>query len=466
MNSQNAQSAAPSVKNVTRLEGRVPLQNAIPLGLQHVMAMFLANITPMIIVAAASNLSAGESARLIQTTLLAAGIATCFQLYPVWRIGSGLPVVMGVSFTFVTILCFIGTTFGYPAIVGAVIVGGIFEGTIGLFAKYWRRLISPIVASCVVTAIGFSLFTVGANYFGGGQGAPDFGSSQNWIVGSITLITATLFSVFGKGFLKQLAVLMGLAVGYVAALIAGIVDLSVFTTPAAYGVSLPQILPVRPEFHPGAIISVCLIFLVSMTETLGDTTALSESALHRPLSDKELSGSICADGYCSAVSGLLGCLPVTSFSQNVGLCAMTGVVNRFTILMGALIMILASFFNVISSFFMTLPNCVLGGCTLLMFGQILVTGMEMISKCGYTARNNLIAALSLTIGMGFTLVPDLFHIFPETLVNIFSQNCVAVVFVVALVLNWLLPQKFADDPATEVAVEGVEDMIKEDKITD
>lgn len=464
MKKQNTAGSTPdvSLSNVTRLEGRVPLANAVPLGLQHVLAMFLANIAPMIIVAGACGLSSGETAKLIQTTLLVAGIATCIQLYPVWRVGSSLPVVMGVSFTFVTILCFIGANYGYPTVVGAILIGGLFEGTLGLFAKYWRKIVSPIVASCVVTSIGFSLLTVGANYFGGGTGAADFGSAQNWILGSVTLIVAILFTVFGKGFWKQLSILMGLAGGYITALFMGAVDLSVFSEASTYAVSLPQILPFKPEFNAGAIISVCLIFLVSATETLGDTTAVAESGLHRPLSDKELSGSICADGYCSAVSSLFGCLPVTSFSQNVGLVAMTGVVNRFTILMGALILILASFFNVIAAVFTTLPNAVLGGCTLLMFGQIVITGMEMIAKCSFNPRNNLISALSLTIGIGFTLVPELFNVFPVMIQNIFSSNCVAVVFVVAIVLNLILPKEMKSanpNPELEGAVEGIEDEI-------
>lgn len=449
-----------SIKNVTKLNGRVPLKAAIPLGLQHVMAMFIANVTPMIIVAAACNLSEIETQNLLHATLLAAGIATCIQLYPIWRIGSGLPIVMGVSFTFVTILSFIGSRYDYATVLGAIIVGGVIEGTLGLFAKYWKKLISPIVAACVVTAIGFSLFTVGANYFGGGQGAPDFGSAQNWIVGSITLITATLFTVYGKGFIKQVSILIGLFTGYIVAIFMGMVDVSVFAEPSSWGLTL-AIMPMAPKFNLSAIISVTLIFLVSLTETFGDTTALAESGLHRGLTTKELGGSIAADGYCSAVSGLIGCLPVTSFSQNVGLVAMTGVVNRFTIFIGAIILILASFFNIIAVFFTTLPNCVLGGCTLLMFGQILVAGTEMIAKCGFTAKNNLITALSLVIGMGFTLVPELFAVFPEIIVNIFSENVVAVVFVIAVFLNLVLPDDMQHSFEDDIGGEIIEDMEKE-----
>lgn len=461
MNLKKSKESSVSAENVYQLNGRVPLGKAIPLGVQHVLAMFIANVTPMLIIAGAANLTEAETASLIQTTLFVAGIASIVQLYPIWRIGSGLPIIMGVSFTFVPILTYICQTFDYPTALGAIIIGGIFEGTLGFFAKYWRRLIPPIVSSCVVTAIGFSLFAVGANYFGGGQGAADFGSYQNWIVGTITLITAILFSIYGKGFVKQISILMGLLVGYVVSIFFGMVDFAVFADSSAFGLSFPHFLPYMPKFNLGAIFSVSLIFLVSLTETLGDTTALSESALHRPLKDRELGGSISVDGYGSALSGLFGCLPVTSFSQNVGLVALTGIVNRYTILMGAITLILASFFNVISSFFNTLPNCVLGGCTLLMFGQILITGVEMIAKCGFNARNNLISALSLTIGMGFTLVPELFQYFPAMIQNIFSENVVAVVFVISIVLNLILPKDIQSTAADHVGETIIEDEEKE-----
>ena len=198
-----------SVNNIYQLEGRVPVTKAIPFGLQHILAMFVANLTPITIVAAAGGLSQSEIAILLQNAMLVAGIATLIQLYPVWKIGSGLPIVMGVSFTFVTVLCTVAGNYGYPAVMGAVLVGGIFEGTIGLFAKYWRKIISPVVAASVVTAIGFSLFTVGARSFGGGY-TEDFGSAQNLLLGTITLVVCLVWNAYAKGYLKQLAVLAGL----------------------------------------------------------------------------------------------------------------------------------------------------------------------------------------------------------------------------------------------------------------
>ena len=196
-----------SVENIYTLDGKVPVGKAIPFGLQHILAMFVANIAPIIIVAGACGLSAKESTMLIQSAMIIAGIGTLIQLFPIWRIGSGLPIVMGISFTFVSIFCYVGPTYGYPAIVGAVLVGGIIEGILGLFAKYWTKIITPIVAASVVTAIGFSLLSVGAASFGGGSGNESFGSATNWILGTITLLCCILFNIFAKSYWKQLSVL-------------------------------------------------------------------------------------------------------------------------------------------------------------------------------------------------------------------------------------------------------------------
>lgn len=371
-----------SVNNIYRLEGRVPLLKAIPFGVQHILAMFVA------------------------------GIATLIQLYPIWKVGSGLPIVMGVSFTFVTVLCTVAANYGYPAVIGAVMAGGIFEGTLGLLAKYWRRIISPIVAASVVTAIGYSLFSVGARSFGGGY-ADDFGSAQNLLLGAITLAVCLVWNILAKGYAKQLSVLAGLVVGYIVAIFMGKVDLSVILDGGF--VSLPHLMPYLPEFHPGAILSVCIIFLVSAAETIGDTTALVSTGLDREIESKEISGSLACDGYSSTISALLGCPPVTSFSQNVGLINMTKVVNRFTIMTGASCMILAGLLPPVGNFFASLPESVLGGCTIMMFGTILTSGVQMLAKAGFSQRNITIAALSLSVGIGFTAASEagLWAIFPE-----------------------------------------------------
>ena len=428
-----------SISNIYRLDGRVPLLKAVPFGLQHILAMFVSNLTPITIIAAAGGLSQAEVAVLLQNAMLVAGIATLIQLFPVWRIGSRLPIVMGVSFTFVTVLSTVAASYGYPAVIGAAICGGVFEGVIGLFARYWRKIIAPVVASSVVIAIGYSLFTVGARSFGGGY-AEDFGSASNLLLGAVTLTVCLGWNILARGYLKQLSVLAGLVVGYILAVFMGKVDLSVIFSEGI--ASLPALLPFAPEFHMGAIFSVAIIFMVSAAETIGDTTAMVSGGLGREITSKEISGFLACDGFASVVSALFGCPPVTSFSQNVGLVNMTKVVNRFTIATGAGCMLLAGFLPPVGNFFASLPESVLGGCTIMMFGTIMVSGIQMLSRAGFTQRNMTIAALSLSVGIGFTAASeiDLWRIFPEVVQSVFSANVVAVVFVVSILLNLILPE--------------------------
>jgi xanthine permease len=430
-----------SISNIYKLDGRVPIGKAIPFGLQHILAMFVSNLAPITMIAGAAKVpvTGAELGMLLQNAMFAAGIATMIQLYPLWKIGSRLPVVMGVSFTFVTVLSTISANYGYPAVIGAVLIGGLFEGTLGLFAKYWRKIISPIVAASVVTAIGFSLFTVGARSFGGGY-ATDFGSMSNLLLGLITLATCLLWNMFAKGYLKQLSVLAGLIVGYVVAIFMGKVDLSMIMSGGI--IALPHLLPIKPEFHAGAIMSACIIFMVSAAETIGDTSALVAGGLGRDITGEEISGSLACDGYGSFISGLFGCPPVTSFSQNVGLVAMTKVVNRFTIMTGAAAMILAGLFPPIGNFFASLPQSVLGGCTIMMFGTILTSGMQMIANCGFSQRNITIVAMALSIGIGFTTTSEsgIWAGFSPVVQSVFSANVVAVVFVVAIIMNLILPK--------------------------
>lgn len=422
---------------IYELDGKIPVGKAVPFGLQHILAMFVANIAPILIVAGVIKMPVEQSAALVQSAMIVAGIGTLIQLYPVWRIGSGLPIVMGISFTFVSIACVIGSKYGYGGIMGAVLVGGILEGLLGLGAKYWRRFIPPIVAATVVTSIGFSLLAVGANSFGGGFGNPNFGDAKYIIVGTVTLFSCIGFNVFAKSFYKQLSVLFGLVVGYITAYFFGLVNLSKMTEVGF--VAIPKIMPFTMEFHADAIFAFFLIFLVSATETIGDTSAMTAIGLRRNVTEKEVSGSIACDGFISSLSSVFGCMPITSFSQNVVLIAMTKVVNRFAIMTGAVIMILSGLFPALGVLLASLPESVLGGCTLMMFGSIVVSGVQMIAGCGYSTRNITIASLALSIGIGFTQTPAIFKIFPDLVKNVFAENCVAVVFIVAMVLNLVLP---------------------------
>ena len=420
--------AAASIDNIYRLDGKVPVAKAIPFGLQHVLAMFVANVAPIILVAQVAvyngiAFTEIETARLIQNAMLIAGIGTLIQLYPIWRIGSKLPVVMGISFTFVSAMMVYAAQ-DYGIMIGGIIVGGCIEGVLGLTVKYWRRFVSPIVSACVVTTIGFSLLSVGINSYGASN-AYDFGSWQNLLVGTITLVTCLVYQALAKGFWKQLYVLAGLVVGYIAAICFGMVDFAqIGSTVSELGVvSFPQLLHFTPKFELGAIVSITLVFFVSAAETIGDTTAVCNGGLGRDITVRELSGSLACDGFISAVSGgVFGCSPITSFSQNVGLVAMTKVVNRFTI----------------------------------MFGAIIISGVTMLSQCGLDQRNTLIAATSLSIGIGVTLVSGFFDHMPKLIGDIFAGNPVAGVFVVAMVLSLAMPKHVKAESIDALTPESIE----------
>ena len=454
--------AAASIDNIYRLDGKVPVAKAIPFGLQHVLAMFVANVAPIILVAQVAvyngiSFTEIETARLIQNAMLIAGIGTLIQLYPIWRIGSKLPVVMGISFTFVSAMMVYAAQ-DYGIMIGGIIVGGCIEGVLGLTVKYWRRFVAPIVSACVVTTIGFSLLSVGINSYGASN-AYDFGSWQNLLVGTITLVTCLVYQALAKGFWKQLYVLAGLVVGYIAAICFGMVDFAqIGSTVSELGVvSFPQLLHFTPKFELGAIVSITLVFFVSAAETIGDTTAVCNGGLGRDITVRELSGSLACDGFISAVSGgVFGCSPITSFSQNVGLVAMTKVVNRFTIMFGAIALVLAGLFPPIGAFFSTLPECVLGGCTVMMFGAIIISGVTMLSQCGLDQRNTLIAATSLSIGIGVTLVSGFFDHMPKLIGDIFAGNPVAGVFVVAMVLSLAMPKHVKAESIDALTPESIE----------
>lgn len=451
-----------SDENIYKLNGRVPLKKAIPFGLQHVLAMFVANLAPVIIVCGAcvvrgtrEQLTSAEITSILQCAMFAAGIGTCMQLYPVWKIGSKLPIVMGVSFTFLGSLLVISTNpeLGYEGMIGAVIAGGIFEGLVGLSAKYWKRFLTPVVSACVVIAIGLSLLSVGMDSWGGGSGVEDFGAWYHLLVGAFTLVVCLISHYRLKGIYKNLNILVGLLAGYLLSIIltatgiAPMVDFSTITTTIqeiGY-VSIPKLVFLGdhfPVFDLGAFFTIAIVFLVSAAETTGATTAVCTGALNRDIKMEELQGSLAVDGFSSAISGCFGCLPLTSFSQNVGLVTMTKVINRFTILMGALILILASLFPPLGAFFQSLPQSVLGGCTVMMFGSIMYEGIKMLQNVKFNERTMIIVSLAFCIGVGLTQTSgNFFAAFPSIVGEIFNGNAVAGVFVVSLLLSLVLPEK-------------------------
>ena len=434
--------------NIYKLEGKVPFVTALALGLQHVLAMFLANVVPIILITSASKLNGKDIppevlTQLIQNAMFIAGVSSLIQIYGLGIIGSRLPIIMGISFTFLSVAT-AHPGIDYNILMGSVIVGGLVEGFLGLFYKFWKRLISPIVASCVVIGIGISLLPVGTiSFCGGNVNAPDFGSLKNWLVGSITLISCLISLNWFKSTLKVLSPLIGLFIGCLVSIPLGLIP-SLGLTDNGY-FAFPVIFPTgMPIFELGNIISFLFIFLVSATETIGDTSAICFGALNREMSEKEGSGSLACDGFSSTLAAMFGCSSTTSFSQNVGLINLTKVVNRNVVATGAIILVLASLFPPLAVILKAVPQPVLGGCTIIMFGQIFISGLQMLYKNGLTERNMTIASVSICLSVGLSSQEKNFQFMPDLIQKVFAKNPVSIIFIIAILLDLLLPRKKAE----------------------
>lgn len=423
--------------SVYELEGRVALNKAIPLGIQHVLAMFLGNISPLIIISGMLQMPIETKTMLIQNSMFIAGVATLIQLYPVFKVGAGLPIVMGTSSGFIGTAKAIGTQYGYGAILGAALLGSIIEVFLGFFIKPLKKLFPPIVTSLVVVSIGLSLLPVGIKYFGGGAGVSDFGSWQHLLVGTTVIISILIFKQF-KGFLGESSVLLGIIIGYILSITLGMVDFT--QVKDAAWVSLPKPFAVSLEFNIEAIIAMTIMFIATTVETIGDISAIANGGLDREATDSELSGGVVADGVASIIGSVFGILPNTSFSQNVGLVAVTKVVNKFVIMTGAVFLILCGFCPKLSAIFSVMPQSVLGGAAVIMFAMILVSGLQSLTREKIDGRNGLIIALAIGLGVGIGNVPEVLDQMPTWVSNIFAQNGIIMTFVIATILNLILPK--------------------------
>lgn len=428
--------------SIYELDGRVPLKKAIPLGIQHILAMFLGNISPLIIVCGMLEMSGALKMSLIQNAMFVAGVATLIQLYPFWKIGSGLPIVMGTSSGFIGTAKAIGASFGYGALMGAGFVGGIFEMVLGYFIKPLRKLFPPVVTSLVIISIGLSLLPVGINYFGGGSGAADFGSTNHLLVGTFVIIVILVAKQF-KGSINNASILIGIVAGYILAICLGMVDFTQVSE--ASWLSLPTFMPVGFEFNSQAIIAMGIMFIATTVETVGDVSGVANGGLDREATNKELQGGVMADGLGSILGAIFGVLPNTSFSQNVGLVAVTKVVNRFVIMTGAVFLILCGFCPKLSALFSVMPQSVLGGAAVIMFSMILVSGIQSLTREPLDERNGLIVALAIGIGVGIGNVPAVLDQLPSWVGNIFAQNGIIMTFVIATLLNLVLPKSKKED---------------------
>ena len=427
-------------KVIYQLDGRPKLTEAIPLGLQHVLAMFVGNVTPLIIISNVLNLDPQIKASLIQCAMFVSGLVTLIQCYPLGPVGAKLPIVMGTSFGFVPAATAIGVKYGMSGILGACLIGALFQILIGgLVLKRIRKYFPPVVTGIVVLTMGIALLPTGVNYFAGGVGAADFASPSNLLLGTIVLITVIFFKQYTKGMLSISSVLIGLIVGYIVAIPMGKIDFSSLSQAAL--LSLPVPFQLGFEFPIDAIIAMIFVYMVSTVETIGDTTAIANSGLGREASEKEIVGAVLADGIGSLVGTLFSVLPNTSFGQNVGIVAMTKIVNRFVIATGACILILAGIFPKVGALISLMPASVLGGASIVMFSMIVVSGIRLITTETLTERNAMIVAVSLGLGLGVAYVPGFFDTFPESIQLIFGESKTVLPAILAVILNIVLPKE-------------------------
>lgn len=433
--------------SVFDLDGVPTLDKAIPLSLQHVLAMIVGNITPAIIVAGTVNLGTADRTLLVQCAMFIAGIATLLQLYPIGRIGAKLPVIMGVSFAYVPTLIAIGGEFGIATIFGAQLIGSLAAIIVGIFIKPLRKFFPPLVAGTVVFTIGLSLYPIAINYIAGGVGSHTYGSYTNWIIAIITLIVVLFCNQFAKGYFKLASILVGIVVGYIISIVVGIVD---FTPVAQAGwFSVPKPLHFGMEFQPSAVISMVIIYVVNAVQAVGDISATTVGGLGREANDRELSGGIIGNGVSSVIASFFGGLPTATYSQNVGIVVMTKVVSRFILMISAGVILLAGFIPKFGALMTTIPQCVLGGATITVFGMITMTGIKLIIQDELSGRNVTIVGLAVALGMGITQTPESLALFPDWVMMIFGTSAVVISTIVVFTLNIILPKKSIEDENKE-----------------
>ena len=422
-----------------------PMGQAVPLGLQHVLAMFASNVTPSIIVAGAAGLAFGsaEQIYLIQMAMLFAGVTTIFQTVGFGPVGARMPIMQGTSFAFVGVLAGISATQGLGVALTACIIGGLIHFALGSVIGRIRFLFPPLVTGLVILAIGLYLIPVGIKYAAGGaadfqMAAESFGSLKHWTVALTVVIVALLFKFKTSGALSNAAILIGLLAGYAAAAMLGMVSMAGFQK--ASWVTSIQVLPYGFEFSLGAVIAVTLVSIVSAVETVGDASATAKAGAGRDATDAEIAGATYADGLGTAVAGVFGGLPNTSFSQNVGIVGMTGVMSRHVVTIAGIILILAGLLPKIGAIIASMPMPVLGGGVIVMFGMVAAAGMNVLSEVKMTRRNMIIIAISLTAGLGLNLVPSAVQYLPGVWKTL-ATSAVAPTAFLAIVLNLLIPEE-------------------------
>lgn len=441
-----------------QLNGIPPLGMSISLALQHLVAMIVGCVTPAIIIANALGLPQSERVLLIQVSLVMSAVTTLIELFPIGgKLGSGLPVMFGISFAYLpSMQAIVGGSGDIATIAGAMVVGGIVAAVVGVFVKKIRRFFPPIITGTVVFTIGLSLYPTAINYMAGGTGntyevvvlrkgltsALVHGSWQNWAVAAFTLIVVMVMSNKGKGICKLAAILLGMIAGYIVAAVFGMVDLSEVRDAAWF--SLPQFMHFGIKFEFSACIALALLFAINAIQAIGDLTATTVGGLNREPTDQELQGGIVTYGLTNVLSAFFGSLPTATYSQNVGIVTTNKVVNRVVFALAGGFLLLAGLIPKFSAILTTIPQCVLGGATITVFSTIAMTGMKLIASETISPRNTTIVGLSAALGVGISQSSSALSQFPESITIIFGKTPVVIATIMAVLLNLILPQENKD----------------------
>ncbi len=423
-----------------------PLMTAVPLGIQHVLAMFAGNVTVPIIVAGAAGLAGGDKIYLIQMAMLVAGLATMLQTIGAGPIGARLPIMQGTSFAFLPVIIPIAASVkGVDAlgiIFGATLVGGLFHFVLGTFIGRFRGALPPLITGLVVATIGLTLLPIGVEYVGGGKFAKfvtkDFGAWYHVLLGTIVIVVILATKFMTKGMASASAILIGLVAGYLIAIPMDMVNFSNVANAAWF--AWPEPLKYGIEFQTAAVIGMCLMALVSAIETVGDISGITKGGAGREATDKEIAGGTMADGLGTAIGGLLGSMPNTSYSQNVGVISLTGVMSRHVVTIGAIFLVFAAFVPKVGAVVSAMPYAVLGGGAVVMFGMIAGAGLNLLSDVKMNRRNMVIIAVSLSIGLGLKAEPGVVGIFPQWAQMMLTSALFPVAFI-SILLNTILPKE-------------------------
>ena len=437
-------------------DGNPTFGQILPLAAQHVLAAVVGCVTPAILVANAANNAGGNvnMGLLIQMSLVFAALSTFLQLYGnKIHLGSGLPVIIGVSFAYVpTMTAIAAQAQDVNTIFGAMIVGGIVAIIVGLTIKQIRKVFPPLVIGTVIFAIGLSLYKTAINYMAGnsantyeviveqrGQTAAlVYGSWQNWLVSLVTLAIVIGLNHYGKGLFKLASILIGLVCGYVLALCFGMVDFSAVVNASWF--ALPKPMHFGIKFEPSACVAIGILFAINAVQAIGDFSATTTGSMDRMPTDEELTGGIVGYGISNIFCAFFGGLPTATYSQNVGIVSTTKVVSRVVMGLAAAILLAAGLIPKFSSLLTTIPYCVLGGATISVFASITMTGIKLITTEPMDFRNTTVVGLAVAVGMGVTQANASLAQFPEWMTTIFGKSPVVLATIVAIVLNLTLPK--------------------------